>query len=479
MDQTEHRWFAAFASPYPRRCTKWNGRNQHFSSYGASASLKFLLDRDLRATLAALLGAQSALRVVMPFRSLAPHSPAFLLPVRPDSSAWDNREAMPEIVPANSTRNLLSPGAKIAAIASMVVALAILVWMTPPHFVVMHNILHHLNILPLMLAGMLFGWRGAVKTLLFSTVLVSPSIYRHWHTIPLDAKDQIVELTTFGIAGIIAGVVADRERLQRLRVESTKLELERVYIELSANVQQMKKTERLTAAGQLAASLAHEIRNPLASISGAAGILARGQAPIDSQKECLDILMKESVRLNKLLTNFLDFARPRLPRFQWTEPILIIRSVIILTQHLASRQDITLDAQVPQMLPEIECDAEQIKQVLLNLVLNAVQASAEGKRVTVTCSTTSDRLRIEVTDEGIGIPLANLDHIFDPFFTTKESGTGLGLSVAANIITQHGGTLTCRVNDGGRPGMSFRVEVPLVRLPTVVSHSVYEKVATL
>ena len=161
-----------------------------------------------------------------------------------------------------------------------------------------------------MLAGMFFGWRGALKTILLATVLQGPSIYRHWFQEPLDAQDQVVEISTFGLAAVIAGLLADRERTQRKRVEATKVELEHVYTELQQNIDQLKKTERLTAAGQLSASLAHEIRNPLASISGAAGILARGQVSAEARTECLEILTKESQRLNKLLTNFLDFARP-------------------------------------------------------------------------------------------------------------------------------------------------------------------------
>lgn len=368
---------------------------------------------------------------------------------------------------ASTTGTHLSDRSKVTAIIVMVLALAVTTWLTPVHLDVLHNILHHLNILPLMLAGMLFGWRGAIKALLLATLLQSPSIYRHWHTMPLDAQDQIVELSTFGSAAVIAGVVADRERMQRRRVETTKLELERVYIELRENVQHLKRTERLTAAGQLAASLAHEIRNPLASISGAAGILARAQAPPENRAECLDILMKESVRLNKLLTNFLDFARPRLPRFQTTEPASIVQSVIVLTQHLASRQQVQLLQHTATKLPEIECDAEQIKQVLLNLVLNAVQASEAQGTVLVRTSATQSDLSIQVIDEGRGILAQDIDRIFDPFFTTKESGTGLGLAVAANIVAQHDGTLTCRPNQNSNPerahGMIFEVRLPIQR----------------
>jgi signal transduction histidine kinase len=382
-----------------------------------------------------------------------------------DGHVWENERM------ASALNRYRSKWLTVGSIIAMVLLLAISTWIAPVHLLVLHNILHHLNILPLMLAGMLFGWRGALKALLLATLLQSPSIYRHWHTMPIDAQDQLVELGTFGAAAVVAGIIADRERLQRLRVETTKLELERVYIELRENVQHLKKTERLTAAGQLAASLAHEIRNPLASISGAAGILARAQAPLESRQECLDILMKESVRLNKLLTNFLDFARPRLPRFQSTEPDSIIQSVIVLTQHLALRQQVQLLQRQDQSLPEVECDAEQIKQVLLNLILNAVQASEAHSRVVVRTRIDSSMLSIEVVDEGHGIGAENVDRIFEPFFTTKESGTGLGLAVAANILSQHDGSIGCRPNDEGPRGMIFEVRLPLQRSmkPTVKS----------
>jgi signal transduction histidine kinase len=221
----------------------------------------------------------------------------------------------------------------------------------------------------------------------------------------------------------------------------------------------MKKTERLSAAGQLAASLAHEIRNPLASISGAAGILKRGNASPDNKQECLGILEKESQRLNKLLTNFLDFARPRLPRYQRVDPSSLVQSVTVLARHAAMRQQVEVIDDLVQRLPSIDCDAEQMKQVLLNVVLNAIQASQSGGRVVVKAFAEADNLCIEVLDEGCGMSSEELDRMFEPFFTTKESGTGLGLAVAANIVEQHRGALRATKNSAG--GMTFRLELPL------------------
>ena len=366
---------------------------------------------------------------------------------------WENGSMM---LPGS----LRSDRAKAIGIVCLVVGLAVFTFIVPPHAVVLHNILHHMNILPFMLAGMFFGWRGAVKTIVLACVLQAPSVARHWRSAPLDSQDQIVELSTFGTAGVIAGVLAERERMQRKRVESTKQELEEVYTELRQNVEHLKRSERLSAAGQLSASLAHEIRNPLASIRGAAGILARGQASEASRTECLDILMAESQRLNKLLTNFLGFAQPRLPRMQPTNAEELVRSVVALVQHAAQRNDVTFRIATPQgAVPAIQCDPEQVNQLLLNLLLNAAQAMDHPGTVWVRLQHHAGMVSMEVVDEGRGVSPEHLNQIFDPFMTTRPQGTGLGLAVAAKIAAQHEGSLTCRPN--GTRGMVFRFEVPV------------------
>jgi two-component system, NtrC family, sensor histidine kinase HydH len=383
--------------------------------------------------------------------SSLPAKPLFLT-----AKPWENWHVMS---PAWASFKSSKPNA--AAIAAFILVLAIFSFLIPPEYIETHNILHHLFFLPFMLAGMIFGWRGAGKAVLLAAVVQAPSIVLHWSAWPLDAKDQIVELTVFGSAGLIAGMLADAERVQRKHVETTKLELERVHVELSQNIERMKRSERLSAAGRLAASLAHEIRNPLASISGAAGILKRGHASGSNANECLEILEKESQRLNQLLTNFLDFARPRLPRYQVVEPISLVESVASLARHASILRNVELVQQSPSHMEDIECDAEQLKQVLLNLIINAVQASDGGGKVSVRSSSLVDRLCIEVRDEGCGIPAEHQDRIFEPFFTTKESGTGLGLAIAATIIEQHGGTLS-GTNNLER-GMTFRLELPFQR----------------
>lgn len=386
-----------------------------------------------------------------------PTSAIFLSSVPTDAGArpWEN-EGMPLREAMRSDR------LKVVGITFLVVTLAVFTFIAPPRAIVLHNVLHHMNILPFMLAGMFFGWRGALKVILLACVLQAPSIAKHWDRAPLDSQDQIVELSTFGAAGVIAGVLADRERMQRKRVESTKRELEQVYTELRQSIEHLKQSERLSAAGQLSANLAHEIRNPLASIRGAAGILARGQASEESKGECLEILMQESQRLNKLLTNFLEFARPRLPRMQPTRPEDLVRGVVALVQHAAQREDLVFEVIAPiQRLPEIACDPEQLNQLFLNLLLNATQSMDGAGRVRVRLRELGNAVCIEIVDEGRGVPVEELHRVFDPFFTTREKGTGLGLAIAAKIASQHGGLLTCERNQPR--GMVFRFEIPAVR----------------
>ncbi|HEX7727876.1 MAG TPA: ATP-binding protein [Terracidiphilus sp.] len=346
-----------------------------------------------------------------------------------------------------------------AMIAALLVALAVLTLLTPATNLEAHNILHHMNFLPLMLAGMFFGWRGALAAALFAASVQLPLLVHNWETWPLDAKDQIVELTIFSAAGLIAGYLSDQERAQRQSLEKTRQELESVYLELRSHVAEMKKAERLTAAGRLAASLAHEIRNPLASISGAAGILQRGTAPPEFVDDSLDIIQKESQRLNKLLTNFLNFAKPRSPRLRLTDLDELVESVLSLTAPMAEQRRVRLTQVHANGSAEAACDSEQIRQVLLNLVLNAVEASPEGAEICVGVERGAERIAINVEDAGSGIPEEAVDHIFDPFFTTKTHGTGLGLAISSTIVSQHNGTLSFHRNERG--GTTFRIDLPM------------------
>jgi two-component system sensor histidine kinase HydH len=257
----------------------------------------------------------------------------------------------------------------------------------------------------------------------------------------------------------LTGLYTDRERREKRRSQQVAEELSDVYEKLQTNFEGMKRAERLSAIGQLSAGLAHEIRNPLASIAGAASILRRSE-PMDAKSaKCVDIIESECKRLNGLLTTFLNFARPRPPQLQSVSVEAILDGVLALAQHAIGRKNIDFRRQVAPKMPLIECDPEQMTQVLLNLVINATEASEAGSAVTLIADHSDDTARIRVTDEGCGVPPEDIDKLFNPFFTTKESGTGLGLPVAHQIVGQMGGLLTAHRNPSG--GMTFSIEFPL------------------
>lgn len=351
---------------------------------------------------------------------------------------------------------------RIAAIGVVVAVLSGLMWVVPPADIEVENSLHHINFIPLLLAAVLLGWRGAAITFAATALAQAPYIFMSHRVSPDNALDQMVELSIFGVAGIVAGFLADRERKQKARLVAASAELQRVHAELQANVDRLRRSERLYAAGQLAASLAHEIRNPLEGISGAATLLRRGKVSGDNFRECLEIIEIETQRLNKLLSGFLEFARPRVPRFQPADIASVIDSVRLLVAQSPFGRATHVSADVMEGMPEVECDPEQLKQVLLNLVLNAVEASPPEGEVRMVADANRDVLRIAVVDDGPGVPSGDEEKIFDPFYTTREKGSGLGLAIAANIIRQHGGNIVAE-NNRSR-GMTFRVELPRQRV---------------
>lgn len=261
--------------------------------------------------------------------------------------------------------------------------------------------------------------------------------------------------------GLALGWRADRDLSEKTHYQRLAENLSSFNERAQANMEGMKRAERLSALGQLSAGLAHEIRNPLASISGAAAILQRDQE-LDSRKgKCVSIIISECRRLDGLLTNFLNFARPRPPCFQNVELQPILENTVALARHAIRNRTVHISLEIRTPIPRVECDPEQLEQVLLNLMLNAIEASMEGGTVTLAALVEGSDVAVKVIDLGHGVAAAHVDRLFDPFFTTKEHGTGLGLPVAHQIVRQMGGSLLAHKNPG--QGMTFSVTLPVER----------------
>lgn len=342
----------------------------------------------------------------------------------------------------------------IAAAASFVL-ISIALYTTPDNLEHWHFILQRLFFFPIIVAGVAFGWKGGGLVALISSAAY---LLRHDDLDRLDTIDHTLDAAMFCLIGVLTGILSQREQQGRENLRQSALRLEEVYRELQRNVEHLKRSARMSALGQLSASLAHEIRNPLASIEGAA-FVAQSEPDDTRKSEFLEIILKETKRLNGLVSHFLEFARPRAPQRAAENAHSLCQSVFTLIARVAAENRVEIENGVPAMTPEVDCDSEQMRQVLLNLFLNAIQAMPAGGRLTVTAAPSQTDLMIRIHDTGPGIPPEYADEVFDPFFSTKQHGTGLGLPIAYTIVQQHGGELI--LESTSPKGSCFAIRLPL------------------
>lgn len=235
---------------------------------------------------------------------------------------------------------------------------------------------------------------------------------------------------------------------------------------------ELRNAERLAGLGRLAAGLAHEIGTPLNVIIGRAESLQRAESEGDPARRNLGIIVSQGERIARIVRDMLDFARMKPRRHLETDIGSAIRTTVDLLERRCETQGVTVESTVPDGLPAVFADPDQLQQVLLNLASNALDAMPDGGRMkfgaTLEDSSNPERdeaaqpcVVITLQDTGIGIAPEDIKHVFDPFYTTKDAGrgTGLGLSVAYGIIEEHGGWFEVRSDQG--VGTSFKVMLPI------------------
>ena len=397
----------------------------------------------------------------------AGNQPRSALAVRELSAAPSERVPCRNGVRIATVRAPSQDWQRAAVLAAAIAAVALLHYGTPTSHVWIHPLLQRAYYVPVLLAALWFGWRGGLAAAALAGISYIPHIVMAWRSEPEYTAAQYVEIGMFFVIAALTGTLADHERAQRRRVEETALKLSEVNAQLQNSFEQLRRADRLSALGELSAGLAHEIRNPLGSIEGAVQILGRHDLPENARKEFTDLASREVVRLKGLLTHFLEFARPQSPRIVTCEIDSLLQSVVKLASETANMAKAVLRVEASESLPPVSVDSEQIKQVLLNLVINAVQAMPRGGRVTLRAHREGDWVRVDVEDEGVGIAPEHLERVFDPFFTTRTSGTGLGLSIAYQIVSQHSGHIAVKKN--AQRGMTFSVTLPVARAAVVDS----------
>ena len=232
-----------------------------------------------------------------------------------------------------------------------------------------------------------------------------------------------------------------------------------LYQDLKRKDRQMMQSEKLAALGEMAASFVHGIRNPLGIILGSAETIRKKiSGPV--QKEMIQFISEESERINRMLTSFLGFAKPKPPAFEEVDLKDILEKTLDLISIQAGSQKVQIQKEYPEGKILIFLDPEQIREALVNLEMNALEAMPEGGTLRIVLAHREDTdVIIRISDTGVGIPPGQESKIFDPFFSTKEQGTGLGLSIVHSVVKNHGGTISVMNNDGG--GTTFALTFPL------------------
>jgi hypothetical protein len=251
------------------------------------------------------------------------------------------------------------------------------------------------------------------------------------------------------------------QMVQQLR--ESRAEIERMHRT------QMSRAEHLATLGEMATGLAHEIRNPLAGIAGVIEIIGRDLPASSPARTVVKDVRQEIARINHIVSDLLQTARPHPPKVRKSDLNTTVEHAVMLGRQQALAKSIDITLHKDPSLAEVEHDSDQIHQVLLNLLLNALQAIDANGKITVTVKPLGATAVVEVADNGRGIPADHLPNIFRPFYTTKGDGTGLGLSLARRIVEDHQGRID--VTSAVGQGTTFAVILPLRRVIAPASAS--------
>jgi two-component system, NtrC family, sensor histidine kinase HydH len=345
-------------------------------------------------------------------------------------------------------------------------------YLTGLHLHWAHDIYRRLYYLPIIFAGFWFGLRGGLGTGVVVSLVFLPHVLFQWGETPLTNAEQFLEMILYVTVGGVTGLLSQKEARRREEVSAANRQLKEQSVALVKAEELLRRADRLAALGELSASMAHEIRNPLGSIKGTAEIFRDGLGPDHKLHEFAQILVKETDRLDAIVSRGLEVARPAPTDPGRADAAAVLADLLRLTSTLARRAGVQVVNRVAGDLPAVAIPADALRQVLLNLVLNAIQALARGGQVTVAATSGApQRLRrpdspgaprvvqLSVADDGPGVPPEARAHLFDPFFTTKPGGTGLGLAICQRIVQGYRGAIDYEPGTPG--GARFIMELPV------------------
>lgn len=366
----------------------------------------------------------------------------------------------------------MSTRTKIILISGLVITTTILHYITNPHAGAAHDIYQRFYYLPVILAGIWFGVKGGLITAFCICILYLPHAVHGWHG-PYSTFYRLMEIGMYHVVGALTGyfsAIADKAYREK---EVAYDRLHKKTAELFTMEEQLRRSDRLAALGKLSAGLAHEIKNPLASIKTAAEILNKKKTPAypgaslenhDDQPDFHRILLEETERLDRILNDFLNFARTERNQDNGDPKSCKIDTALSKTADLLKpemeKRNISFQFNHEDLAIKAKIAESSLRQVFLNLFLNAIEAMPDGGKIIIdNIFKQNDSISFCIKDTGPGIPLDVAGHIFDPFYSTKEGGTGLGLSIVERIMNSNGGRIF--LDPENTPNSCFNLTLPL------------------
>jgi two-component system, NtrC family, sensor histidine kinase HydH len=360
--------------------------------------------------------------------------------------------------------------AQIGLVAFLFTGLGLAHFLVNPHAHQVHDFLFKATYVQIILGALWFGlWGGLLTSGATSVLYLFHILLQLRGHGPHTTASLLLELLLYNLVAVVTGILSARQAQARSALERTSRDLEESYrslqkktMELITLEEQLRSAGRLGAIGELAAGMAHELRNPLGGIQGAAEILSRTGTSAESRAEFAQVLLRETARLERVITDFLNYARPKAPG---SGPVSVDESVAtvlrLLEAPLRKQKIVVQGAQGP--LGAVRLEEGQLKQVLLNLILNAVQAMPEGGVLTLRSRRAEDLLVVSIQDTGRGIPEEIRKSFLEPFVTARPGGTGLGLSICVRILEGAGGRLELAAT--GDTGTTFELFLPAAGRP--------------
>ncbi|MBN2413015.1 sensor histidine kinase [candidate division KSB1 bacterium] len=335
-----------------------------------------------------------------------------------------------------------------------------------------HELLKASYFLPILIFAFLYGIKGGFFSALVITFLYLPHVMFQWGGNFVMNISRFLMILLYHVIGSLTGYLWQKEKQESKRHQDTSERLANSLRELKQSTEekeiiesQLRTAERLSTLGELTASLAHEIRNPLGSIRGAAEIL-QDDTKSETNKKFVNILLEETKRLDSVVTNYLTFAKPRETRKQLVSLKDMINSTISLLGVQIRKNNLTVEININPENIHINCDENQIRQALLNILLNAIQATPAKGKILIESGIYNKYIQINIIDSGPGFTWDVLSHLFEPFYSTKENGSGLGLAITRRIIESHNGRIYAKNTEknGAAITIEFNIDNEKIQL---------------